>query len=143
VAGENTVFDRASIQRESHVRTAVIDGIDVTIVVIDGNDMAAAGHHSTAALLELMQGPNSNEVFNDSGRPRQSPGVERPVNTHGVAPLVRGRHIPVAQPSTTSYSSFLRQITAKCKGKLASLATGEGEETSTRLQVVTVDTDGH
>jgi hypothetical protein len=91
VAGENAVFDRPSIQRESHMRTAVVDGIDVTIVVIDGNDMAAAGHHRAAALLELIQGPNSDEIFTDCGRPRESPGVELPVNAHGVAPLSSGR----------------------------------------------------
>src|SRR5919108_2569261 len=90
VAGENTVFDRASIQRESHVRTAVIDGINVTIVVIDGNSMAAATHHDTAALPELTQGPYSNEVFNGCGRPCGSPGVDLRVDTHGVAPLASG-----------------------------------------------------
>jgi len=69
------------------VRTAVIDGIDVTTVVIDGNGMAAAGHHDTAALPELIQRPHSDEAFNDRGRPYGSPGVDFPVNTHGVAPL--------------------------------------------------------
>src|SRR5919109_3310108 len=91
VAGENTVFDRASIQREAHVGTAVIDGIHVTIVVIDGDSMAAANHHDTAALPELIQGPHSNEVFNNRGRPCGPPGVDLRVNTHGVAPLSSGR----------------------------------------------------
>jgi len=73
------------------MRTAVIDGIDVIIVVIDGNDMTAASHHRTAALLELIQGPNSDEIFTDCSHPRESPGVELPVNAHGVAPLSSGR----------------------------------------------------
>src|SRR5262245_28385384 len=69
VAGENAVFNRPSIQWESHMRTAVIDGIHVTIVIIDGNGMAAAGHHHTAVLPELSQGPHSDEIVNSLGRP--------------------------------------------------------------------------
>jgi hypothetical protein len=83
------------------MRTAVIDGIHMTIMVIDDNDVAAAGYYHTAALPELMQGPNSDEIFTDCGRPRESPGVELPVYAHGVAPLLRDSCVPASQPLTT------------------------------------------
>jgi hypothetical protein len=69
VAGENAVFNRTAIQRESHMWTAVIDGIHVTSVVIDSNDMAATGHYVQPRCLSSSRGP----TLMSFQRPRPSP----------------------------------------------------------------------
>jgi hypothetical protein len=40
VAGEDTILHRASVQGETHMRTAIVNGIDLALMGEEGDDMA-------------------------------------------------------------------------------------------------------
>ena len=57
VTGEDAVFDAAPVQGKAHVGTAVVYGVDLTLVVEHRDGVPPAGDHGAAARLDLFQGP--------------------------------------------------------------------------------------
>src|SRR5687768_15075215 len=66
MAGQNAVFDRTSVQWESHMRAAIIDGIHLTAVVEHGDGMAFTGDDHAPSLLQRLEGVYSDEPLNRS-----------------------------------------------------------------------------
>ena len=61
VAGKNPVTERAAIEREAHVRAAVVDGVDAVLVAKDRQGVALYGDRQLAALLEIGEAGGTNE----------------------------------------------------------------------------------
>ena len=59
VAGEDAVLDGAAVKRKAHVRAAVIDRVDLVVVIKHGDRAVLAGHHLTPLLLQLGQAADS------------------------------------------------------------------------------------
>ena len=55
VAGQDAVADAAPVKGKAHVRTSVVNRVDLALVVEHGNGVAAAGDHHATPLLEPFQ----------------------------------------------------------------------------------------
>ena len=115
VAGEDAVFDAAPVEGEAHVGTAVVDGVYLTIVVEDGDGVAAAGDHGAAALPDLLQRASTYVSLHFRRHSSASlPGdVGRSRHTFGFVSLPRqeGRGFPEQlSPGVFTFSSRLFPI---------------------------------
>ena len=63
VAGENPVLDRAAIEGEAHVRTAVVDRVDLSLVMEQHDRDGTARDEERTPGLHLRQGPDVNLVI--------------------------------------------------------------------------------
>jgi hypothetical protein len=74
VAGEDTVLDRAAVERKAEVGTTVIEGHDLAGVMDDEERRARAAEHELALGFELVQGANADEVVVGFTHIAMSPG---------------------------------------------------------------------
>ena len=67
VAGQDSVFNAAPVQRESHVGATVVQSENAAIVVEDGYGVSSAGHHGASPLLYLSNRPGADFSRNRCG----------------------------------------------------------------------------
>ena len=68
MAGQDAVFDRASMERKSKMGAAVIEGKHLSIVIDDEQWTASAANDNHARSLQLLQRRHANEVIGVLGR---------------------------------------------------------------------------
>src|SRR5919109_5579084 len=93
------------------MRTAVIDGIDPTLMVEHTDGVAATAEHYALALLQFVQGPDPDVSFNAGGREFRCMS-----SRHSARSSLLGRSV-VKSGRFSSLFLYLRQRAAKCKRK--------------------------
>ena len=68
MAGQDAVFDRASMERKSKMGAAVIEGKHLPIIIDDEQWTAGAANDNHARALQLLQRRHTNEVIGVLGR---------------------------------------------------------------------------
>src|SRR5918996_332351 len=63
VASQNAIPNAAPVQWESHVRTAVIDSVHLSIMIEYGDGMPSPGHNGASSRSHLVQGSNPDVPF--------------------------------------------------------------------------------
>ena len=63
MTAQYAVLDGAAIEREAHVRAAVVEGEDAPAIVDDEDGAMATAHHEPSLRLELLEGPDEREFF--------------------------------------------------------------------------------
>jgi hypothetical protein len=62
VAGQHAVLDGPPRQREPHVRTAVVDGVHLAVVVEEGDGLAVLADDGPAPLAQVLEVGHGNVV---------------------------------------------------------------------------------
>ena len=64
VTGQDAVAHAAAVQREAHVRAAVVDRVDLALVREHGDAPARCAHDHHTAALDLVQGSDTDSFAN-------------------------------------------------------------------------------
>src|SRR6476646_11935317 len=68
MAGQDAVFDRAAMERESKMRAAIIEGKHLSIIINDEYRTAGAANDDHTRSLQLLQRRYANEISGAGGK---------------------------------------------------------------------------
>src|SRR4029077_4505855 len=68
MAGQDAVFDRAAMERESKMRAAIIEGKHLSIIINDEYRTAGAANDDHTHSLQLLQRRYANEISGAGGK---------------------------------------------------------------------------
>jgi hypothetical protein len=68
MAGQDAVFDRASMERKSEMGAAIIEGKHLSIIIDDEQRIAGSANDEQARGLQLLQRRHANEISGARGK---------------------------------------------------------------------------
>src|SRR6476660_3506228 len=97
MAGQDAVFDRAAMERESKMRAAIIEGKHLSIIINHEQRAASTANNDHTRALQLLQRRHANEISGAGSKLFADPNFG-----HGVQWLQRPCWFLEERPSSSS-----------------------------------------